>query len=198
MEPSPDHSGPLKDDLLRAIAARGGVRRYPAQTVLVHEDDRSDSLYIIVEGRVKIYGSSPNGREIVYNTHGPGEYFGEMTLDGGPRSVTLFADDEVELWRLPFAAFERMAACALAANVVAAPRPTEVAGIQLVSQGNVELAEHCLRRALEADPKHKAAVDKLRGDPPQPAACRQAAAERQFALPPLHAPAHRSAPCPVP
>lgn len=54
--------------------------------------------------------------------------------------------------------FERMAACALAANVVAAPRPTEVAGIQLVSQGNVELAEHCLRRALEADPKHFAAL----------------------------------------
>lgn len=89
MEPSPDHSGPLKDELLRAIAARGGVRRYPAQTVLVHEDDRSDSLYIIVEGRVKIYGSSPNGREIVYNTHGPGEYFGEMTLDGGPRSASV-------------------------------------------------------------------------------------------------------------
>ena len=101
MEPSPDHSGPLKDDLLRAIAARGGVRRYPAQTVLVHEDDRSDSLYIIVEGRVKIYGSSPNGREIVYNTHGPGEYFGEMTLDGGPRSASVMTLEPCECIVVP-------------------------------------------------------------------------------------------------
>lgn len=101
MTPSPEHSGPLKDDLLRAIAARGGVRRYPAQTVLVHEDDRSDSLYIIVEGRVKIYGSSPNGREIVYNTHGPGEYFGEMTLDGGPRSASVMTLEPCECIVVP-------------------------------------------------------------------------------------------------
>lgn len=101
MAPSPDHAGPLKDDLLRAIAARGGLRRYPAQTVLVHEDDRSDSLYIIIEGRVKIYGSSANGREIVYNTHGPGEYFGEMTLDGGPRSASVMTLEPCECIVVP-------------------------------------------------------------------------------------------------
>lgn len=101
MDPSHDHAGPLKDELLRAIAERGGLRRYPAQTVLVHEDDRSDSLYIIVEGRVKIYGSSPNGREIVYNTHGPGEYFGEMTLDGGPRSASVMTLEACECIVVP-------------------------------------------------------------------------------------------------
>ncbi len=79
----------LEDRLLRAMAERGGPKRFPAHTVLVHEDDRSDSIYILLEGRVKVYGSSPNGREIVYNTHGPGEYFGEMTIDGGPRSASV-------------------------------------------------------------------------------------------------------------
>jgi CRP/FNR family cyclic AMP-dependent transcriptional regulator len=101
MGPTPEHSGPLKDELLRAIATRGGLRRYPAQTVLVHEDDRSDSLYILLEGRVKIYGSSPNGREIVYNTHGPGEYFGEMTLDGGPRSASVMTLEPCECIVVP-------------------------------------------------------------------------------------------------
>lgn len=79
----------LEDSLLRAMAHRGGVKRFPAQTVLVHEDDTSDSIYIILEGRVKVYSTSAAGREIVYNTQGPGEYFGEMTIDGGPRSASV-------------------------------------------------------------------------------------------------------------
>ena len=79
----------LDDHLLRAIANRGGVRNYAANAVLVTEDDRSDTLFIILSGRVKAYGSAEDGREVVYNTQGVGEYFGEMTLDGGPRSASI-------------------------------------------------------------------------------------------------------------
>lgn len=79
----------LDDRLLREIAQRGGVRSYPAHTVLVTEDDRSDALYVILSGRVKAYGAADDGREIVYATQGVGEYFGEMTLDGGPRSASV-------------------------------------------------------------------------------------------------------------
>ncbi len=79
----------LDDALLRNIAQRGGVRSFSANTVLVTEEDRSDALYIILSGRVKAYGSSVDGREVVYNVLGAGEYFGEMTLDGGPRSASI-------------------------------------------------------------------------------------------------------------
>ena len=79
----------LQDELLKAMAARGGVKNFPAQAVLINEDDDSDSIYIIVKGRVKVYGSSATGREIIYNTHGAGEYFGEMSLDDGPRSASV-------------------------------------------------------------------------------------------------------------
>ena len=79
----------LDDHLLRAIANRGGVRNYAAHAVLVTEDDRSDTLFIILSGRVKAYGSAEDGREVVYSTQGVGEYFGEMTLDGGPRSASV-------------------------------------------------------------------------------------------------------------
>ena len=79
----------LQDELLKAMAARGGVKNFPAQAVLINEDDDSDSIYIIVKGRVKVYGSSATGREIIYNTHGEGEYFGEMSLDDGPRSASV-------------------------------------------------------------------------------------------------------------
>jgi CRP/FNR family cyclic AMP-dependent transcriptional regulator len=79
----------LDDALLRHIAQRGGVRSFGTHTVLVTEEDRSDALYIILSGRVKAFGSSLEGREVVYSVLGVGEYFGEMTLDGGPRSASV-------------------------------------------------------------------------------------------------------------
>ena len=82
-------SNPIDDDMLRAIASRGGVRTFAANTVLVTEQDRSDALFIILAGRVKAYGSAEDGREVVYGTQGAGEYFGEMSLDGGPRSASV-------------------------------------------------------------------------------------------------------------
>ncbi len=79
----------LDDALLRAIAARGSVRSFPSQAVLVTEEDMSDALFIILSGRIKAYGSNSEGQEVVYGTHGPGEYFGEMMIDGGPRSASV-------------------------------------------------------------------------------------------------------------
>jgi CRP/FNR family cyclic AMP-dependent transcriptional regulator len=79
----------LQDEMLAAIASRGTVRNYPAHAVLVHEGDQSDAFYILLSGRVKVYGAADDGREVIYNTLGPGEYFGEMSLDGGPRSASV-------------------------------------------------------------------------------------------------------------
>jgi CRP/FNR family cyclic AMP-dependent transcriptional regulator len=79
----------LGDALLRQIAAEGGVRRYPANTILINEGDDSDSLFILLSGRVKVYSSNPDGKEIVIVTHGPGEYVGELALDGGLRSASV-------------------------------------------------------------------------------------------------------------
>jgi CRP/FNR family cyclic AMP-dependent transcriptional regulator len=74
---------------LRALAARGQPRRYAKGTLLIQEGDQGDTLFIIVTGRVKAFSSGERDREIVYGVYGPGEYFGEMSLDGGPRSASV-------------------------------------------------------------------------------------------------------------
>jgi len=38
---------------------------------------------------VKTCGAAPDGREVVHTTQGSGEYFGETTLEGGPRSASV-------------------------------------------------------------------------------------------------------------
>jgi len=74
---------------VRALAARGDVRRYRKGTVLIHEGDTGDTMYILLHGRVKIYCTDTKGREITFGIFGAGEYFGEMALDGGPRSASV-------------------------------------------------------------------------------------------------------------
>jgi CRP/FNR family transcriptional regulator, cyclic AMP receptor protein len=79
----------LSDAELKAVSQRAVTRTFAKNTVVVSEGDRTDSLYIIVSGRVKIYVSDDKGKEIILNQAGPGEYFGEMALDEGPRSASV-------------------------------------------------------------------------------------------------------------
>lgn len=74
---------------LQAISARAVTRAFPRNTVVVTEGERGDSLYIILSGRVKFYVSDEQGKEIVLSEAGPGEYFGEISLDEGPRSASV-------------------------------------------------------------------------------------------------------------
>ena len=80
---------PLADTTLAQIAASGVTRAFPKSTVLIHDGDVGDSLYIILSGRVKVYASNEEGKEVVIDFHGPGEYVGEMSLDGAPRSASV-------------------------------------------------------------------------------------------------------------
>ena len=79
----------LSDAELRAISRRGSTRSYSKNTVVVSEGDLTDTLYIIVSGRVRVYVSDAQGREVTLSEQGAGEYFGEMVLDEGPRSASV-------------------------------------------------------------------------------------------------------------
>ena len=87
--PSADLFAPLGQETLREIAATGVVRQFPKQTVLIHDGDTGDVLFIILAGRVKVYASNAAGREVVIAFRGPGECLGEMSLDGSKRSASV-------------------------------------------------------------------------------------------------------------
>jgi len=98
--------GPSPDELLdvidlRDFAERAVTRTLPKNTVVVSEGDRTDSLYIIVSGKVKIYVSDKKGKEVVLNESGPGEYFGEMVLDEGPRTASVMTLEPTQFLVVP-------------------------------------------------------------------------------------------------
>lgn len=75
--------------LIRALAQQGVVRHYRANTTLIEEGDPGDNVFVVLSGLVRIYCSDGEGREITLALYGPGEYVGEMSLDGGLRSASV-------------------------------------------------------------------------------------------------------------
>ena len=97
--PSPDEI--LSEAELGVIARRGVVRSFPKNSVLVSESDRTDTLYIILSGRVRVYVADEHGKEVTLTLQGPGEYFGEMALDEGPRSASVITVEPSKFLILP-------------------------------------------------------------------------------------------------
>jgi CRP/FNR family transcriptional regulator, cyclic AMP receptor protein len=92
----------------RALAERSVTRNYPKQAIIINEGDESDSLYLILSGRVKVYLADEHGKELILAIKGPGQYFGEMVLDEQPRSASVMTLEPAQfacLSRADFRAF---------------------------------------------------------------------------------------------
>jgi CRP/FNR family cyclic AMP-dependent transcriptional regulator len=81
----------LPEALLQQVAQQAILRTFHKNAIIVTEGDDSDSLYVLVTGRAKVFVSDADGKEVQLNQLGAGEYFGEVTLDGGPRSASVMA-----------------------------------------------------------------------------------------------------------
>ena len=80
----------LEDDALQLFLNHGTIRAYPRHTVVINEGDDSCSLYIVLDGKLKVYLSDESGREIILGLEGPGGYIGEVSLlDSEPRSASV-------------------------------------------------------------------------------------------------------------
>jgi CRP/FNR family cyclic AMP-dependent transcriptional regulator len=91
---------------LELISRCGVARNYPRHALVITEGAETGSLYIIAEGRVKVYASDAAGREITLNIQGPGEYFGELSLlDLGQRSASVVTLEPARLFCVSRAAF---------------------------------------------------------------------------------------------
>jgi CRP/FNR family transcriptional regulator, cyclic AMP receptor protein len=89
---------------LQAVARRRDYRR---GTVLMREADRSDWVFVIRSGRVKVSVDTASGTEVVLAVRGPGALLGEFSaLDREPRSATVTALEPVSGLIVPLAEFE--------------------------------------------------------------------------------------------
>jgi CRP/FNR family transcriptional regulator, cyclic AMP receptor protein len=70
-------------------------------TIIIAAGDTTESLYVIISGRLKVMMSDDEGREVILAILGPTEFFGEMGLiDDHPRSASVVAIEACELLTL--------------------------------------------------------------------------------------------------
>ena len=74
----------LPEEFLSELIAVAQRRSFPRNTIVVLEGDVAETLYLILEGQVRVFVADEEGREAELNIMGHGEYFCELML-GSPR-----------------------------------------------------------------------------------------------------------------
>jgi CRP/FNR family cyclic AMP-dependent transcriptional regulator len=86
------------EEPLRLLATVVTRRSATRGSVIITAGDPTESLYIVLSGRLKVMMSDADGKEVILSLLGPGEFFGEMGLiDDAPRSATVVAIEPCEL-----------------------------------------------------------------------------------------------------
>ncbi len=78
-----------------SVASQTVIRQFPKNTVIVSQGDETDSFYVILQGKVDVFLHNDKGKEIIINTLGVGESFGELAPLGGiPRQASIITTED--------------------------------------------------------------------------------------------------------
>lgn len=90
------------------LAKLAQIKRIRKDECLFRQQDAGSFCFLVVSGRIKIFCTAPDGREITLAVLGPNDCFGEISLlDGRGRSASASALDDGDLLILPRDAFLR-------------------------------------------------------------------------------------------
>jgi CRP-like cAMP-binding protein len=89
--------GHLDEPAIQDLAAKGIRRRHKKGELIFRQGDESRSIYVLLEGLVKIFVTSERGDEMLLVTLQAPATFGELALvDGLPRSASVEAIEPVD------------------------------------------------------------------------------------------------------
>lgn len=101
--------GTLSKEELKKLYARGTIRKVQAHAHVVIEGENSSGLFILLSGTVSVYkNDAVTGTMQRLTFLDTGANFGELSLiDRAPRSATVVAEKDCELFELPANAFDQ-------------------------------------------------------------------------------------------
>ncbi len=80
---------------IQHVASQVATRQFPKNSVVVTQGDETDSLYVIIEGKVDVFLQNDKGKEIIINTLSECDTFGELAPLGGiPRQASIITTEE--------------------------------------------------------------------------------------------------------
>nr|WP_202420698.1 Crp/Fnr family transcriptional regulator [Actinomadura rayongensis] len=88
----------LDEQGAKALRANVTEVRLARGQTLFNEGETGDRLYVVLEGKIKLTRTAPDGRENLLSVLGPSEMFGELSLfDPRPRTASAIAVTECRL-----------------------------------------------------------------------------------------------------
>jgi CRP/FNR family transcriptional regulator, cyclic AMP receptor protein len=96
----------LSDVARKEFEAIARSRHYERGSVLFREQDDGSQVMALQRGQVKVSVSAASGREVIMRVFDPGELLGEISaVDGAPRSATVTALTDVDVFVMPHTEF---------------------------------------------------------------------------------------------
>lgn len=97
----------LSDEQLEYLESLAHQFTYPKNSLIITQGEHSQSLYIVLEGRLKVVASDADGRQTLLAFLNKGDFFGELSLlDGQPRSATVMPTEASKVLCLTHEGFE--------------------------------------------------------------------------------------------
>jgi len=103
----PEVASAAVPDALDALIRDGVLRRYKKHAMIISEGDVGTSLFILLEGAVRIYSQDEHGRELNFGLLEPRTIFGEMALEGGTRTASVESVSPCLCAEVPYALLKR-------------------------------------------------------------------------------------------
>jgi cAMP-dependent protein kinase regulator len=103
-------SGLTKEEF-RRVVSHLSLRHYEEETVIVSEGDPGESMFIVVNGEVRVNTTDTKGKQITLANLAEGEFFGEVSLlTGRPRTATIITNIPSDLLELTRSDFDKIVA----------------------------------------------------------------------------------------
>jgi CRP/FNR family transcriptional regulator len=82
----------LTEEELRQVREKMVIKKFRKNEVILHEENTSEYMYIILEGEAKVIQVTGEGKGIIVTLHRTGDFFGELSLiDGKTAPATVKA-----------------------------------------------------------------------------------------------------------
>ena len=99
----------LSDPQLERLAQAMESQRVPQWSVVVKQGERGDTMYLILEGELRVR-LMVGEKETILSNLGAGDFFGDMSLfDHGPRSADVVANVDSTVLKISATKFEELA-----------------------------------------------------------------------------------------
>ena len=154
-------------EALDQLARRLRRRSYHRGEVIFHQGDPGDTMHLVRGGRVKVVIPSESGDEAVLAILGPADCFGELAIiDGGPRSASVVAMEQVEtlmLGRQDFLSFFRSNMSAAEQLVVNMARIIRRVNEDVADLAFLDLPGRLAKKLLDLADSHGEPIDGGKG-----------------------------------